>query len=319
MAYQAPNPNGQATSANSAPVVNSSDQMPAGQTFATGAKQDTGNASLATIATNLPAKGQATAAASQPVVLATDQSIIPVRTTTGYAAVTGTVTASGNTVVLPSATGVGSVTIAVYGTYAGVNLSYEAYDGTNWQGVFGRLTTGTTPTPSNTTGTITTNATTTYEVPFLLGFTQFRVRANAWTSGTANIIILPSSQFASPTTYATSVQSGTWTVQPGNTANTTPWLVAEQKSATSATTSVTATTTSTTIIALNTARKGLYVFNDSTAVLYLAFAATASTTAYITQVPANSLYEMPAKPTYTGLVTGIWSAANGAARVTELT
>jgi len=45
---------------------------------ATSALQTTGNASLATIATNIPAKGQATMANSQPCVIASDQSPIAV-------------------------------------------------------------------------------------------------------------------------------------------------------------------------------------------------------------------------------------------------
>lgn len=113
-------------------------------------------------------------------------------------------------------------------------------------------------------------------------------------------------------------QSGTWTVQPGNTANTTPWLIAQQTAATAALTSVTAAATSTTVLVANTARKGAYFYNDSTAILYLAYAATASTTAYTLQVAPGAFYEMPEKPLYTGLITGVWSSAAGAVRVTEL-
>ena len=80
--------------------------------------------------------------------------------------------------------------------------------------------------------------------------------------------------------------------------------------------SVTAATTSTTILAASSSTHNAVVYNDSTAVLYLAFAATASTTAYTVQVPAGGYFEMP-KPAYQGIITGIWSAANGAARVTS--
>jgi len=71
-------------------------------------------------------------------------------------------------------------------------------------------------------------------------------------------------------------------------------------------------------LALNTSRKGAYFFNDSTAVLYLAYAATASTTAYTVQIPANSFFEMPPEPVFTGAISGIWASANGNARITEL-
>lgn len=58
------------------------------------------------------------------------------------------------------------------------------------------------------------------------------------------------------------------------------------------------------------------VYNDSTAVLYLKFGATASTTSYTVQLAAGAYYEFP-QPVYAGQVDGIWAAANGAARVTS--
>lgn len=85
----------------------------------------------------------------------------------------------------------------------------------------------------------------------------------------------------------------------------------------SAITSVASATTSATIKAANTSRKGLTVFNDSTAILYIALAATASTTAYTAQVGASDYYEVPFG--YAGPVSGVWATANGNARVTEIT
>lgn len=85
MAYIPPNINGQATMANSAPVVISSDQsaVPVSgtvtanigtvATLATAAKQDTGNVSVASVDTKTPALGQALAASSTPVVLTAAQ------------------------------------------------------------------------------------------------------------------------------------------------------------------------------------------------------------------------------------------------------
>lgn len=72
------------------------------------------------------------------------------------------------------------------------------------------------------------------------------------------------------------------------------------------------------LLASNANRKGMYVFNESTAVLYLAFAGSASASAYTVQVAANGFFEMPTSPIYTGAIFGIWSAANGNARVTEM-
>lgn len=70
--------------------------------------------------------------------------------------------------------------------------------------------------------------------------------------------------------------------------------------------------------AANTARRGWYCKNDSTTILYIAFAATATTTAYTVSLEPGAFYEMP-QPAYTGVISGIWSAdASGAARLTEL-
>lgn len=61
---------------------------------------------------------------------------------------------------------------------------------------------------------------------------------------------------------------------------------------------------------------GRTVYNDSTAVLYLKYGATASTTSYTIQLAAGAYYEFP-QPVYGGEVDGIWASANGAARVTS--
>lgn len=84
-------------------------------------------------------------------------------------------------------------------------------------------------------------------------------------------------------------------------------------------TSVNGTVSSTTLLAANANRLGAIIYNDSTAILYVAYAGTASTTAYTVQVPSQALFELPTQPDYTGIITGVWAAANGAARVTELT
>ena len=86
-------------------------------------------------------------------------------------------------------------------------------------------------------------------------------------------------------------------------------------------TSVVSSATSVTVLASNALRKGATVFNDSTQILYLALSAsTASASAYTVQIPASAYYELPVCDggVYTGQLTGIWAAANGNARVTEL-
>ncbi len=90
-------------------------------------------------------------------------------------------------------------------------------------------------------------------------------------------------------------------------------------SATGTLTSVAGTVSaSTQLLASNTSRKGMYVYNDSTAILYLGFSATVTTTSYTVQIPANGFFEMPVSPVYTGVIAGVWSAANGNARITEM-
>lgn len=81
--------------------------------------------------------------------------------------------------------------------------------------------------------------------------------------------------------------------------------------------SVVSSASNVTLLASNSSRRGATVFNDSTAVLYLKLGATATTSSYTVQVPSNGYYEVPFN--YSGIIDGIWSAANGNARVTELT
>jgi hypothetical protein len=61
---------------------------------------------------------------------------------------------------------------------------------------------------------------------------------------------------------------------------------------------------------------GRVVFNDSTAVLYLKFGTSASTSSYTVQIAAGAYFEFPL-PVYIGEVDGIWASANGNARVTS--
>lgn len=60
------------------------------------------------------------------------------------------------------------------------------------------------------------------------------------------------------------------------------------------------------------------IFNDSTAVLYVKFGATASASSYTVQIAAGGYYEFPCPgDVYGGQVDGIWASANGNARVTS--
>jgi len=74
--------------------------------------------------------------------------------------------------------------------------------------------------------------------------------------------------------------------------------------------------TNVTLLSANANRRSLSIFNDSTAVLYIKFGATASTSSYKLQIAAGGYYEMP-QPAYPGQIDGIWASANGNARISE--
>lgn len=95
-------------------------------------------------------------------------------------------------------------------------------------------------------------------------------------------------------------------------------LATKQKQASSnAASNVAASVTNVTLLATNVNRIGATIYNDSTSILYVKLGATASTTSYTLQMGSKTYYEAPYG--YTGQIDGIWVAANGSARVGELT
>jgi len=83
-------------------------------------------------------------------------------------------------------------------------------------------------------------------------------------------------------------------------------------------TTVPASATSVPLLASNANRRQVFIHNDSNADLKIAFAATASDTAYTVLIPRNSQWESSLNG-YTGAISGIWFAAVGSARITEVT
>lgn len=79
---------------------------------------------------------------------------------------------------------------------------------------------------------------------------------------------------------------------------------------------VASSATNVTLFAAAGDTNGRTVYNDSTAVLYLKYGATASATSYTVQLAAGQYYEFP-QPVYAGHVDGIWASANGNARLTS--
>lgn len=88
--------------------------------------------------------------------------------------------------------------------------------------------------------------------------------------------------------------------------------------ATSSVTSVAGSVSTVTILASNTGRKGFAIYNDSTSNLFIKFGSGASLSSFTVKLGKNDFYEMNER-VYTGIITGVWSAATGDARITELT
>lgn len=83
-------------------------------------------------------------------------------------------------------------------------------------------------------------------------------------------------------------------------------------------TSVALATSSFTVLAANTARKGATIYNDSSNDVYLAFASSATTSAYSVKIPPAGYYELPSGLIYRAVISAIALTATGNLRVTEL-
>jgi len=145
-------------------------------------------------------------------------------------------------------------------------------------------------------------------------------------------------------------QLGTWTVQPGNTPNTTAWLMTlatlpvfasqagtwaiaslptlsvyqgtnpwtvAQKSSSALTTLVSGATGSTVLLLNNASRIAASIYNDSTSILYVKFGTGATSSSYKTPLNASTYYEIPGG--YTGIISGFWATLTGSARISEET
>ena len=289
--------------------------------------------------------GQATMANSEPVVIASDQSAVPISGTIGVSGTIPTTVVSGTISTITNPISV-SGTVPVSGTIT-------ANAGTNLNTSLLALESG---------GNLATVVTNTTNIPNLVGTAASAIPSKLMqiggsdgtlaraiktlSSGQLDIRPLTSADVVTSTISGTvpvsgtisAAQSGTWTVQPGNTANTTAWKVdgsavtqpvsgtvtsTPTKSATATLSNVAASVTSVTILASNANRLGATIYNDSSSLLYLKFGSTASSTSFTVPMLGNSTagaaayYEVPAN--YTGIITGIWVSATGNARVTELT
>lgn len=93
------------------------------------------------------------------------------------------------------------------------------------------------------------------------------------------------------------------------------FAVQSNQGATGTLSNVSGSATSVTLLASNAARRQAVIVNDSSAVLYVKFGTTASTTSYTYRLDPYDTLEVE---NYTGRIDGIWASATGAARVTEV-
>ncbi len=83
-------------------------------------------------------------------------------------------------------------------------------------------------------------------------------------------------------------------------------------------TSVASSTSVVQLVALNSARRAFYAYNNATTDLYLKFGMGASSSSYSLILSAKGFYEMPT-PIYPGIITGVWAGSpTGAVSLTEL-
>lgn len=192
-----------------------------------------------------------------------------------------------------------SASIFCYGTFSGINLAFEiSPDNSQWFSCQGQKVAD--GAISATSGVMSTSLPA-WDLP-LHGARYIRVRCTAYTSGTVYVYII-SSMGSDP--ISTNIPSGVQAITPKVASNV-------------ALSNVTASITSVVLLANNPTRLGAVLHNDSTAILYLKYSVTASNTSYTYKIGPDDHWEMPDNLCWTGSIAGIWTAATGTARITEL-
>lgn len=266
------------------PISASALPLPTGAS--TSALQSTGNATLLTISGQLPTTlGQKTSANSLAVVFASDQS---------------TLTVTGNVGVVQGSTTSGELGALSQGA---VTTSAPTY------------TTATTNPLSLTTagalrvdGSAVTQPISAVSLPLPTGAATSALQ----TSGNATLTAISGQM---PATLGQKTSAASFAVVFASDQSAIP--VTQDLSATGTLTSVANSITTGVLLASNVNRKGFIIYNDSQVIVFVAFAATASTTAFSTKLQPGSEYEPGVD--YTGVISGISSAASGSCRITEFT
>lgn len=80
---------------------------------------------------------------------------------------------------------------------------------------------------------------------------------------------------------------------------------------------IASSTSSVQIAAANANRKGISIYNNSTAILSLSYATPATTANCFMQMQPGSLLMLDQQLIISNAIYGIWSAANGTAQVTQ--
>lgn len=210
-------------------------------------------------------------------------------------ATVGTITANAQTIQVDTRR-LGNITAMVSGTFAGVTLVFEAsLDGTAWFGIQGARTNANVIEPSS--GSL--SATPAYAWEFgCAAFAWFRVRATTFTSGTQNVTLkgganstepAPASQITgtqpvSGTVAVSALPAGTNLI--GNTG-----VAAATYTDKSGT--ITAGGTAQTPFAINAARRGFLIQNNSAGDLWFNTLATAVQSQPSIKLPAGAYYESP--------------------------
>lgn len=162
--------------------------------------------------------------------------------------------------------------------------------------------------PTDGTGKVSAAQSGTWNVTNVSGTVSLPTGASTETTLAAQSAKLPATlgqkaMAASMAVVLASDQSGVPTTAVGNA---TPTL-----------TNVAGSVSSVTLLASNANRRGASLWNDSTSVCYVKFGSTASATSATVKLVADAYYEVPFS--YTGIITGIWVAATGSVRATEVT
>ena len=84
------------------------------------------------------------------------------------------------------------------------------------------------------------------------------------------------------------------------------------------TTSVASSTSSVLLLAANANRKGVSIYNESTAILRISHSNPATNNNHFATLQPGGFYGEDQQAYTTGAICGIWSAANGTAQVREL-